>query len=54
MWYENRRPYKPRYLLLAEQADRNASTDVVYEHAPDRPGGPPPEQGPPPGAVTED
>jgi hypothetical protein len=25
------------YLRLAAQADRNSQTDVVYEHAPDRP-----------------
>ena len=25
------------YLRLAEQADRNSRTDLVYEHAPERP-----------------
>ena len=32
------------YLRLAEQADRNAFTDVVYEHAPEQPGVPPSPQ----------
>jgi hypothetical protein len=40
------------YLRLAEQADRNSHTDLVYEYAPERPGGQQPA--PPPKAVTEE
>jgi hypothetical protein len=38
------------YLRLAEQADRNAVTDLVYEHAPERPSGPPSLRSPEDGA----